>query len=151
MCWNIRTASSVVRPVSSGLCLSGWYFLDRFRYATFTSVSLAPRESPRTLKESYITLPTFSGIQSRSGISARFLRGGGTRLCLGGDGGPLLSSESVELELELELDPEALGGVEGKARSPLLESWFLGLLCLLVQVSGRSGSSASLSMRHLTN
>ena len=147
MCWNIRTASSVVRPVSSGLCLSGWYFLDRFRYATFTSVSLAPRESPRTLKESYITLPTFSGIQSRSGISARFLRGGGTRLCLGGDGGPLLSSQSVELEL----DPEALGGVEGKARSPLLESWSLALLRLLLQVSGRSGSSASLSMRHLTN
>ena len=106
------------------------------------------------MKESYITLPTFSGIQSRSGISARFLRGGGTLLCLGGEGGPL-SSDSLELELELELDLELFralgGGVEGKARSPVLESWFLGLLRLLVQVAGRSGSSASLSMRHLTS
>ena len=104
------------------------------------------------MKESYITLPTFSGIQSRSGISARFLRGGGTLLCLGGEGGPL-SSDSLELELELDLELfRALGGgVEGKARSPVLESWFLGLLRLLVQVAGRSGSSASLSMRHLTS
>lgn len=156
MCWNICTASSWESPVSVGLWLSGWYVLESLRYWILSSRSDAPKERPRILKESYITLPIFSGIQSRSGISLLFLRGGGTLLRRGGDLGGGLGGLfwPVELELELEFgfepELERLGGESGGKALSLPESWFLGLLLLLVQVAGRSGRSAFLSMRHQT-
>ena len=62
-----------------GLSLQGYVCLDGTSWTgsgmrPSLQFPLAPRESP-SLEE--ITIPTFSGIQLRSGISVQFLPGGG--------------------------------------------------------------------------